>query len=193
MRRDYVTVGRAFESALAFWFFCCLSSMAKSIGIKTKEQYKYNSQYKSLNLHYPPLLEPMKTTILLFTILTTNFTLSSQSTININFVGLELVYNNHVGNEWYEEVKVSCGGREYTLREGDSVDIKINPGISTLYLETYIQETDTYPDIATERKIVNLSEIDNYQLIEIENIVREGHGRYAGNTAKWKFKVLLTR
>jgi hypothetical protein len=118
-------------------------------------------------------------------------TVIENSTLQFSITDVSSVYNNHVGNEWYHEVQVEYGGKQYKLSRYESTTISFKPGYDGIKIIAYSQENDKYPDYASTTKDLSVQRLLSSKPIEIElyTIVKEGHGRYAGNTAKWQFKV----
>lgn len=103
----------------------------------------------------------------------------------ITYTGIEFVYKNHVGNEWYYYVKIN--GSE--LQRGDRIDLSLNPN-SQITIDCYLFEDDpSYTDQASERVNLGESNLNEYSGsgFYIPVTIQEGHGRYRGNTAQVKF------
>lgn len=103
----------------------------------------------------------------------------------LTFVGTEIIYNNHVGNEWLSYCKVN--GKELYYKENITLNME---AMSSVSIVSYLHETEEkYNDSSSEKVIVSKSELSQYRGTGFYVIVtiRESNGRYAGNTAQMKF------
>ena len=95
----------------------------------------------------------------------------------------ELQSNNHVGNDWTYRVTYAgneiSSGSYITGTEGSY--IKINAKMI---------EDDSNSDIGSGTLRIPLTSGASKS---ITITVREGHGRYVGNTAKWKFTCTIRK
>lgn len=95
----------------------------------------------------------------------------------------QMVYNNHVGNEWAFGLSIN----EDTYRIG--VEVKVALKITTVVL--IAQEQDKYPDTGSSEVVIDPGKlkrnVEYYKDVEI--LVIENRGRYSGNTAKWIIRL----
>lgn len=120
-------------------------------------------------------------------------TVLENTAFQLSITDISCVYNDHVGHEWYHEVQVEYGGKQYKLSRYESTTISFKPGYDGIKIIAYSQENDKYPDYAHTIKELSVQQLPTSEPIEIElfTIVRERHGRYAGNTAKWWFRIRI--
>jgi hypothetical protein len=110
-------------------------------------------------------------------------TIKSQS-IQIYCDQPQLIYNNHVGNEWaygFElENKIYPIDKPFTIPEMKSSEIKF-----------VVEEQDTYTDATSQLLGIEPSKMEFNKIYskEIELVVIENRGRYSGNSAKWRVTV----
>jgi len=104
------------------------------------------------------------------------------SQFKITLASIELIENNHVGNEWYTSAEVN--GKE--LREGSSVTLKLKSSES-IKLKAYAEEQDKIPDVGTASLSLKASTIAKTTTKSLKVTVKENRGRYSGNTSEWKF------
>lgn len=100
-------------------------------------------------------------------------------------VSCSMDYNNHVGNEWYEEFYLN--GKEISY--GDSITLPLG---SSVQAKSICIENDSIPDVGSASGSVNVKR-DYFQsgfTITQDIVVRENRGRYTGNTAG--FTVVYT-
>ena len=115
--------------------------------------------------------------------------LSAQEvSLKITLVNSSISYNNLVGNEW--STISSVNGKN--LFEGNSVEITIEKD-EKITLNASATERDKYSDRGTNSKSISVSELnsDEPNYIDFSVTVREDRGRYAGNTAGWKFRFKI--
>jgi len=92
----------------------------------------------------------------------------------------ELIINNHVGNEW-----------GFGLERNDSIYGPQEPMYTSVNgkckLRVYVQEIDKYTEEVTQWFEIDPTKLESDKIYtkEIEFIIQENMGRYAGNTAKW--------
>ena len=123
--------------------------------------------------------------ITLFILLFTNYS-HSQDTLYLRFIDVENVYNNHVGNEW--RFGTFLGDQQ--LNKGDAINLIYYSLDEKLILKAVLQEgKEKYNDTNSKEFELLLRDLynNNRDGFYIEIDLREGHGRYAGNTALWKF------
>ncbi|MFC5703949.1 hypothetical protein ACFPVX_21890 [Cohnella faecalis] len=102
--------------------------------------------------------------------------------VKVSLVSVELIENNHVGNEWYTSGSVN--GKE--IVEGSSVILKLKPAES-VKLRAYAEEQDKIPDSGSSDSSIKASSISKKISKALTVTVTENRGRYSGNTANWKF------
>ncbi len=102
--------------------------------------------------------------------------------LKVTLVSVELVENNHVGNEWYTTASVN--GKE--IEEGSSVTLKLKSSES-LKLKAYAEEQDKIPESGSANATVKVSSVTKDITKSLKVKVTENRGRYSGNTAEWKF------
>lgn len=107
---------------------------------------------------------------------------SITDTGKVTLVRVELVENNHVGNEWYTTASVN--GKE--IEEGSSVTLKLKSSES-LKLKAYAEEQDKIPESGSANATVKVSSVTKDITKSLKVKVTENRGRYSGNTAEWKF------
>ncbi len=99
-----------------------------------------------------------------------------------------LIYNNHVGNEW-----------GFGLEWNDSLYGPQEPMHTTVTgkckLRVYVQEIDKYTEEVTHWFEIDPTKLETDKIYtkEIEFVVQENMGRYAGNTAKWVLTLKYRR
>lgn len=94
-----------------------------------------------------------------------------------------MLSNDSVGNNWTHTV--TCDGVPIS-----SGDVIIAAEGSPIILEGVITEDDKYPD--TDSGTVTLTLADDASG-SVRITVREGHGQYAGNTARWELTCRAAR
>jgi len=108
--------------------------------------------------------------------------------IKVTLVSVELVENDHVGNEWYTTASVN--GK--TIEEGSTLTITVKP-TDTLKLKTYAEEQDKIPDKGTTNATLKVSNVKKSVSKELNVKVVENRGRYSGNEADWKFTFKIEK
>jgi len=105
---------------------------------------------------------------------------------------VKLIYNNHVGNEW--QLLIEINEKRFsvpryglpktiaTFQFGHPIDITVR---------AIAIEEDTIPDVGSASTSFRLGcpPSSNSYTATLDVLVRENRGRYAGNTALWRFKV----
>lgn len=104
-------------------------------------------------------------------------------------VDAELVYNNHVGDDWCNRYCVICNGTQYSCASGESMTVLYKIGWE-LEIYTYICEADdASSDVGSYSQTTSFSEsdiCDGNSCGWIHTVyVTENGGRYKGNTAQW--------
>jgi hypothetical protein len=108
---------------------------------------------------------------------------------------LELVHNNHVGDDWSFNLEVN----------GEEIPISRFVSSKTIYKASFhepmdltvvanAQEQDTRPDFGSGRHVFRLDcpSLSGESLTAVLDVsVRENAGRYSGNTALWRFYARL--
>lgn len=104
-------------------------------------------------------------------------------------VDADLVYNNHVGDDWCNSYCVIYNGNTYSCASGESMEIfyKLD---APLEIYTYICEADdASSDVGSYSQTTSFSEsdiCDGNSCGWIHTVyVTENGGRYKGNTAQW--------
>ena len=108
--------------------------------------------------------------------------------IKVTLVSVELVKNNHVGNEWYTAAHVN--GKE--IKEGSTVTLNLKASES-IKLKAYAEEQDKIPDVGTANTSVKVSSVSKTTNKTLKVKVTENRGRYSGNTAEWKFTFKIQK
>ncbi|QTH45742.1 hypothetical protein J4772_15755 [Cohnella sp. LGH] len=108
--------------------------------------------------------------------------------IKVTLVSVELVENNHVGNEWYTAGYVN--GKE--IKEGSTVTLNLKSSES-VKLKAYAEEQDKIPDVGTANLSIKASSISKTMNKSLTVKVKENRGRYSGNTAEWKFTFKIQK
>ncbi|MNS35564.1 hypothetical protein D3C72_677240 [compost metagenome] len=102
--------------------------------------------------------------------------------VKITLVSVELIENNHVGNEWYTESFIN--GKP--IEEGESVTLNLK-STGSFTLKAAAEEQDSIPDDGSSSSTVKVSSISKSITKSLSVVVEENRGRYSGNTAEWKF------
>lgn len=108
--------------------------------------------------------------------------------IKVTLVSVELVDNDHVGNEWYTTASVN--GK--TIEEGSTLTLTVKP-TDTLKLKAYAEEQDKIPDKGTTNATLKVSNVKKSVSKELNVKVVENRGRYSGNEADWKFTFKIEK
>lgn len=115
---------------------------------------------------------------------------SSKVKVAVKLESVECVENNHVGNEW----EYSCTVNKKELKEGDTVEITAASS-GKIKIVAEATENDKYPDNGTKTLTIPVSKLkkDKNSTYTCNVTVTEDRGRYAGNTAVWKFTFNVKR
>lgn len=108
--------------------------------------------------------------------------------VKITLQSVELIENNHVGNEWY--TTASINGK--TIKEGSTVTLNLKSSDS-IQLKAYAEEQDKVPDIGTKSVSVKVSSLSKTLNKSLVVQVVENRGRYSGKTAEWKFAFKIQK
>ncbi|PHI18062.1 hypothetical protein CEQ90_19865 [Lewinellaceae bacterium SD302] len=114
--------------------------------------------------------------------------MSQDITITINLESLDMLSNDHVGNEWSYNTIIN--GEEFT---GDSYTFDLSYGTDLIIISVMSEENEPYIDRSRHTVIVSYDDIEdntNKDLISEVTVV-EKNGRYAGNEAKFRFVYSL--
>lgn len=99
--------------------------------------------------------------------------------IQITLVDAQLIYNQHVGNEWAVWIEVD----ERIAYPGETIELSRRKAILTANAH---EGNEKYDDLG--QTSVEISQASpGYK--EISVLVRENHGRFAGGQAKWTFII----
>lgn len=112
--------------------------------------------------------------------------ISGKDTLYLKFIDVTNVYNNHVGNEW--AVGTFIG--ENLLNLGDAINIIYDSLDDSFDLVAVLQEgKEKFNDSNSKKFELTFRDLynNNREGFYIEVDLRERNGRYAGNTALWKF------
>jgi hypothetical protein len=108
--------------------------------------------------------------------------------IKVTLVSVELIENNHVGNEWYATAYVN--GKE--IEEGTSVTLNLKSSES-VKLKASAEEQDKIPDVGTSNSSIKVSSVTKTINKSLKVNVVENRGRYSGNSAEWKFTFKIQK
>lgn len=108
--------------------------------------------------------------------------------LKVTLVSVELVENNHVGNDWYTIAYVN----DKEIEEGSTVTLSLKSSDS-IKLEAYAEEQDKIPDSNTSSSTIKVSSVTKTINKSIKVNVEENRGRYSGNTAQWKFTFKIQK
>lgn len=108
--------------------------------------------------------------------------------LKVTLVSVELVENNHVGNDWYTTAYVN----DKEIEEGSSLSLSLKSSES-IKLKAYAEEQDKVPDSNTSSSSIKASSITKTINKSVKVTVKENRGRYSGNTAEWKFTFKIQR
>ncbi|GMK48890.1 hypothetical protein PghCCS26_60200 [Paenibacillus glycanilyticus] len=106
----------------------------------------------------------------------------------VTLVGVELVENNHVGNEWLTKAYVN--GKEVQKNKSITLSLKSTDSIK---LKAYAEEQDKIPDSNSANDTVKASSITKTVNKALKVVVTENRGRFSGNTAEWKFTYKIEK
>ncbi|WP_276357676.1 hypothetical protein [Cohnella caldifontis] len=108
--------------------------------------------------------------------------------LKVTLVRIELVENDHVGNEWYTAGYVN--GKE--IEEGTTVSLTLKSS-DTLTLKGIAEEQDKIPESGTSTSKIKVSTITKTQSKILKVKVTENRGRYSGNSAYWHFTFKIEK
>ncbi len=110
--------------------------------------------------------------------------------VTVTLESVDLVYNNHVGNDWTLELFVNDQQVPvYQFGIPKVVWTTTFSGAVTVTVTARAIEEDKYPDIGFTTKTFTIACPSYPQEATLEVLVRENRGRYAGNTALWRFQI----
>jgi len=115
---------------------------------------------------------------------------ATECTLSVILESVELVYNNHVGNDWYLEFFVN--GQQVPVYQFGLPKVVWTTTFSemtTITVKARVIEEDKYPDVGFAMKTFTVTCPSHSQAATLEVLVREDRGRYAGNTALWRFRI----
>ncbi|GEM_PF-1150237 len=109
-------------------------------------------------------------------------------TATVNLTALDLVYNDSVGNDWsfaveINDARIAVSGPTQIFQDQFE-------GTLELKIRAIAQENDSVPDVGSSSETITIECPETQQVEEmltLEVRVRENRGRYAGNTALWRF------
>ena len=114
-----------------------------------------------------------------------------QCTVSVILEAVQLIYNNSVGNDWSLGLSVNdrrVGFSRYRLPQ--TVWTGTFNGSTTLTVTAIAVEDDKYPDVGRAAATFTVGcPPSPTQTATLEVLVREDRGRYAGNTALWRFQI----
>jgi hypothetical protein len=106
----------------------------------------------------------------------------------VTLVSVELVENNHVGNEW--ETAAYVNGKE--VQKGKSITLSLK-ATDSIKLKAYAEEQDKIPESNSANVAVKVSSITKTTNKTLKVVVTENRGRYSENTAEWKFTYKIQK
>ena len=110
--------------------------------------------------------------------------LKTEKTYTVSYTAT-LVYNNHVGDAW--GTGVFCGSDR--ISNDQPITVTSYGGLS---LKATAVEVDSCNDVGS--KTVSFAPaIGESETQTVDVVVREDRGRYAGNTACWRFTITVYR
>lgn len=113
----------------------------------------------------------------------------SSFSVTVKFSSAKLIYNDHVGNEWWSGVEVN--GK--SLARGKSIKLKVK-STDTIGITCSAGEDDSIPDDGYEYLEIKASKLKKGKnTYTVDVYVTENRGRYSGNSALWRFTFLVTR
>ncbi|WP_337100017.1 hypothetical protein [Paenibacillus sp. YIM B09110] len=108
--------------------------------------------------------------------------------LKVTLVSMELVENNHVGNEWYAAAYVN--GKE--VKTGSTVTLTLKT-TDSIKLKAYAEEQDKIPESGTATLSVKAANVTKTISKSLKVTVTENRGRYSGNSADWKFTFKIQK
>ncbi|CAM3178961.1 hypothetical protein PALU110988_06860 [Paenibacillus lupini] len=113
---------------------------------------------------------------------------SKTTKFKVTLVSIELVENNHVGNEWLTTAYIN----DKEVKEGGSVTLNLK-STDSVKLKAYAEEQDKIPDSNSSNTAIKASNITKTINKNLKVVVTENRGRYSGNTAEWKFTFKIQK
>ncbi|MGO4109416.1 hypothetical protein [Paenibacillus sp. YAF4_2] len=113
---------------------------------------------------------------------------SKTTKFKVTLVSVELVENNHVGNEWFTTAYIN----DKEVKEGGSVTLNLK-STDSVKLKAYAEEQDKIPDSSSSNTAIKASSITKTINKNLKVVVTENRGRYSGNTAEWKFTFKIQK
>jgi len=115
---------------------------------------------------------------------------TSKVKITVKLQSIDLVENNHVGNEWVFGCKVN----KKALQEGDSIVINTT-STGKITIVSTAEEIDSVPDTGSKTLTVSVGKLKAGKNNTYTSLVTvtENRGRYSGNKAVWKFTYGIKR
>ena len=95
-----------------------------------------------------------------------------------------------MGNDWYLEFFVN--GQQVPVYQFGLPKVVWTTTFSemtTITVKARVIEEDKYPDVGFAMKTFTVTCPSPPQAATLEVLVREDRGRYAGNTALWRFRI----
>jgi len=118
---------------------------------------------------------------------------AGQCVTSVILENVQLVYNNHVGNDWYLSLAVNdqpIPFSRYALPQ--TVWTALFTGSTTITVVATAIEDEKYPDVGRASTTFTIQcPSSSPQTAVLEVLVREDRGRYAGNTALWQFQIRI--
>lgn len=115
---------------------------------------------------------------------------TSKVKVAVKLQAIDLVENNHVGNEWVFECKVN----KKDLQEGDSLIINTT-STGKITIVSTAEEIDSVPDIGSKTLTVSVGKLKANKSNTYTSLVTvtENRGRYSGKKAVWKFTYSIKK
>lgn len=113
---------------------------------------------------------------------------SKTSKIKVTLVSVQLVENNHVGNEWLTAAYIN--GKQ--VQQGSSVTLTLK-STDKITLKAYAEEQDKIPEDGTATVSIKASSVTQTISKSLTVEVIENRGRYSGNSAEWKFTFKIQK
>lgn len=108
--------------------------------------------------------------------------------LKVTLTSIELVENDHVGNDWYNIASVN--GKE--IEEGSTVTLSLK-ATDSIKIEAYAEEQDKIPDTGSSSVSIKVSNVKKSMNKTLKVSVTENRGRYSGNTAEWEFEFKIQK
>ena len=112
------------------------------------------------------------------------FSIKLESTLQLS--------NNSVGFDWNNFLSID----ERIVKKGESIEVTIKKRAPLIIEAHAIEEDAHYPDAGKKTMTIPYTDIlaiEDMTRFEIDVMVIENGGQYAGNTAKWKFIFTITK